>query len=183
MPANSPKLSPPSQSLSSDAPIEAIPGVGLVRARCLRKAGWANARALRAATVDQLASVPGVSLTKAAQILAFLASDRQAEVDAGQPTGSPEGPSPLDRIAHSAARLLTAGSAPALRPTLIRQLKQWIRLSGHPEGQHDLTDVVSARAARAANRLDGLLSGRQTGRKRQARLARRLRWLRRRLAV
>ena len=42
----------PKLNLAPDAPIDAIPGVGLVRARSLRKAGWLDVAALRTARLN-----------------------------------------------------------------------------------------------------------------------------------
>lgn len=61
-----------SDSAFSGDNLESIPGLGIIRARGLRKAGYADIPALRKASLEELTAVPGITANKAAQILAHL---------------------------------------------------------------------------------------------------------------
>lgn len=52
--------------------IEAIPGLGPIRVRALKKAGFSTLALLRAATTADLRAVPGMTEIKAAQLAAYL---------------------------------------------------------------------------------------------------------------
>jgi hypothetical protein len=54
--------------------VDLIPGIGIIRARALKKAGWPTVAALRSASVDDLMAVPGITEIKAAQILEYVHS-------------------------------------------------------------------------------------------------------------
>jgi hypothetical protein len=58
--------------LSGDAPVESVPFLGPIRARALRKAGLDTVGALRAASMEQLTAVRGITEIKARQVLDFL---------------------------------------------------------------------------------------------------------------
>jgi len=73
--AEEPALSLPKGTehpMSEDEPVEAIPGIGLIRARALRKAGWESVTALKTATLSDLRAIPGISEQKARQILNYV---------------------------------------------------------------------------------------------------------------
>src|SRR5437588_2175052 len=63
--------------------LESLPGMGPIRARALRKAGWDSIASLKKATVAELAAVPGITEQKARDILA------QAASSTSTPTESP----------------------------------------------------------------------------------------------
>ena len=52
--------------------LEEIPGLGVVRARGLRKAGILSVAALRRTSPELIAEAPGLSMIKATQVLAYL---------------------------------------------------------------------------------------------------------------
>ena len=54
--------------------VDQIPGIGIIRARALKKAGWATVADLRAASLDDLLAVRGITEVKAAQILDYIHS-------------------------------------------------------------------------------------------------------------
>ncbi len=56
---------------TTDISLESVPGVGIVRARSLRKAGFPDLDALRNATVEQIAAIPGISAQKAQQLVDY----------------------------------------------------------------------------------------------------------------
>ncbi len=56
-----------------------LPGVGVIRARALKKAGFGTLEALKAATLEQLQAVPGITPAKAAQIFAYLHAEPDSE--------------------------------------------------------------------------------------------------------
>ena len=62
----------PAQPVESD--IDQIPGIGIIRVRALRKAGWPTIASLRNANLENLLAVPGMTEIKAGQILEFVAS-------------------------------------------------------------------------------------------------------------
>src|SRR5262249_28316010 len=53
----------------SQEPIDNLPGLGIVRVRALRKAGYETVGSLRSANEEQLTAVPGITAIKARQIL------------------------------------------------------------------------------------------------------------------
>jgi hypothetical protein len=55
-----------------ETPVDQIPGIGIIRARALKKAGWPTVASLRSAKVDDLTAVPGITEVKAAQILEYI---------------------------------------------------------------------------------------------------------------
>lgn len=57
-----------------EVPVNLIPGIGVIRARSLKKAGWDTVASLRTATLDDLRAVPGITEVKAAQILDYIQS-------------------------------------------------------------------------------------------------------------
>jgi hypothetical protein len=56
------------------APVESIPGIGIIRARALRKAGWPTVESLAEAGIADLTAVPGITEIKAAQIMEYIRS-------------------------------------------------------------------------------------------------------------
>lgn len=54
--------------------LENIPGIGIIRLRALKKAGWHSISALRKATLEDLLAVPGITPIKAQQILDYVQS-------------------------------------------------------------------------------------------------------------
>jgi hypothetical protein len=61
-----------------ELPVDQIPGIGIIRARALKKAGWPTVGSLRDAGLQDLLSVPGLTEIKAAQILQYVQDSHQA---------------------------------------------------------------------------------------------------------
>ncbi len=85
--------------------LEDIPGLGIIRVRSLRKAGYADLKSLQGATVKSLMAVPGINEVKAGQILEFLsvhkasrkaASRKAAPVLTEEAAVAADGPPPAE---------------------------------------------------------------------------------------
>lgn len=176
LPSPSPTLLPP------EAEIEEIPGVGVLRARCLRKAGWANVGALRTATAEQLAGVPGITELKARQIIERINTPTAPAPLA--PAAKPDAPHALvPAITQSAIALAGAPHMDPLHPSLARQLVRWIDRSALLEACEPFARGRTLRRLdRIGPRVEAAIAkpGKSAA---QRRLAQRLRWLRRRLVA
>src|SRR2546430_1008013 len=72
----------PEMSASPDG-LSTLPGLGLIRIRSLRKAGWSTLEALQNATLDELRAVPGFSERLATSLYAHLHPvDPEVELEA-----------------------------------------------------------------------------------------------------
>jgi hypothetical protein len=76
-----------SKPAESDPGIETIPGLGPIRARSLKKAGYESIAQLKKATAEQLAAVPGITEIKASQLVEYF----RGEIDSvtTKPTAKP----------------------------------------------------------------------------------------------
>jgi hypothetical protein len=167
----------PKLNLAPDAPIDAIPGVGLVRARSLRKAGWLDVAALRTATAEQLAAVPGITAGKAEELAQYLRDNPPVEAVVADPPRSD-----TQRVTDAAATLLAPDSTAALRPRLAKQLQRWLDASDKLISAGAATSgKLTKQLARSVTRVEALVAGIGAGRKRQRRLAARLRIVRRKM--
>ncbi|MCC6730955.1 MAG: hypothetical protein IT208_16635 [Chthonomonadales bacterium] len=153
--AKASRPSRPSPPTAPDAALEAMPGIGLIRVRALRKAGYASVASLLAATADEIATVPGITLVKARQIAEYVAA-----LPAAEPSTPPECGAVLAHAvqqAARAARTLEQTLPPAyLAGRLGRQLGRWIAFA---EGVRDGEELPEgerkalARTCRLATRL------------------------------
>ncbi len=126
--------------------IEAIPGIGIIRARTLRKAGFETVEALRGISVEDLTAVPGITEIKARQILDYVGGQRPAPEKvrrdghrrvSTQPSvtvvDGPTAPSLTESIrefSSEAASLLSSDRASHFSGRLARQLGKIAALSG-----------------------------------------------------
>jgi hypothetical protein len=174
----------------SDSPgvqgIEVIPGIGIVRIRCLRKAGWTTIDSLVNVTLEELAAVPGIGEVKARQIKEYVLSGAPAAIQsapAPEPVETLSGS--VGRVARLAADLLRAPISHSFDSALARQVGRVASLS---DAVIDGSDSTAKRANRALERLRKIESllretahEERLGGKRQARLAEDLRDLRRKV--
>src|SRR2546421_4076094 len=68
----------PEHKAATEVTVDCIPGMGPIRTRALRKAGWETMERLRQATLADLIAVPGITEIKARQILDYLAGAEAA---------------------------------------------------------------------------------------------------------
>src|SRR2546421_11160720 len=68
----------PEHKAATEVTVDCIPGMGPIRTRALRKAGWETMERLRKATLADLIAVPGITEIKARQILDYLAGAEAA---------------------------------------------------------------------------------------------------------
>ena len=68
----------PERKAAIEVTVDCIPGMGPIRTRALRKAGWETMERLRKATLADLIAVPGITEIKARQILDYLAGAEAA---------------------------------------------------------------------------------------------------------
>src|SRR5438552_3820092 len=85
----------PDEKAADLSSVECIPGMGPIRTRALRKAGWETMERLRKATLADLMAVPGITEIKARQILDYLAG-----------TGAANGPAARKPSGRAAAPVL-----------------------------------------------------------------------------
>src|SRR5262245_4825803 len=105
--------------------VHLIPGIGIVRARALEKAGFHKLADVKPLKVENLTAIRGISEIKAQQILDYVATlkssparTRRTEAPrtrAPQPSPPPEGPAVLDGLVREAAQELAGVSAELLR--------------------------------------------------------------------
>lgn len=136
----------------SKAQVDTIPGIGVVRVRALRKAGYSTLDALAPLTVDQLATVPGITPIKARQILDYVQSAQPARgrrlkavpaaaqavvrsvagPDRGDPKAAetPHAVVMLSALSREASTLLKAEQSVTFERRLARQLGKLAALSG-----------------------------------------------------
>ena len=85
-----------------DVEVDQIPGIGIIRARALKKAGWPTVGALRRASADDLTQVPGITAVKAAQILDYIQNlpltSSNGSGDTVQPVSTPKKSRPAEVI-------------------------------------------------------------------------------------
>lgn len=127
-----PSITPP-QSLME------IPGMGPIRVRALQKAGWNSLKALSQATVEQLASIRGMTQIKAQQILDYLAQfpnlpDSSAPAkptEKEEPSAVKENPiAPLGaKVLRAIIDLLLELNGTEVRQRLLRELEESAQLA------------------------------------------------------
>lgn len=127
-----PSITPP-QSLME------IPGMGPIRVRALQKAGWNSLKALSQATVEQLASIRGMTPIKAQQILDYLAQfpnlpDSSAPAkptEKEEPSAVKENPiAPLGaKVLRAIIDLLLELNGTEVRQRLLRELEESAQLA------------------------------------------------------
>lgn len=166
-----------------------IPGLGPIRVRALQKAGYDNLQSLRAARLEDLRAVPGMSEIKARHIQAFLAqfpalpaaesrkdgAEKRAKSDAALHAF----PTLTEAVVGTLGRTITLLlSAPAsnFRPRLIRELDRFARqVEKLAAPNARLSADAEKRAMRRLNDLCGEFAKvwmrEEIGRKEQAQLA------------
>lgn len=195
----------PQPNPSPETDLEAIPGLGVIRLRTLRKAGWTVER-LRAATVEEIAAIPGISTQKAAEIARYLQDEPAAAAECSEELApaaeSPTEPSELAAVADPAdppvpasrpgrsepimtavgalteavAFLYAAAPKGSLCRRLARQMRRWLWRCA------ELTKPAPGSGIEAeALALAGAIADGPGKRKRQVGIARRLRKVRRTL--
>lgn len=184
-------------------PVETIPGLGVIRARALRKAGWDNTASLKKATLADLLAVRGLSERKAQQILDYvhrpLAPETEPEkgrqesrVESREKAASKPKTErhslqqAIQAVATAADALLKSEQASGFEKRLARQLgkvaylAEHAMLNGEPQavGEPERAIVLLQRLGEA---LSDASARERLGRKRQDRLADALRDSRRKL--
>lgn len=100
--------------------IEAIPGLGPIRARALKKAGFETVAKLQQASIADLCAVPGVTEIKAGQLLAYLHGEREqvgpATVKAAAGTAARRAAAPRTRRATPVSRTTAPPSSVPVSP-------------------------------------------------------------------
>jgi hypothetical protein len=174
-------------SIPADSPLEPprsvaeIPGIGPIRARALQKAGFANLNTLREATLEQLASIPGITEIKARQIQTYLAQFAALPdpVPSGLvttdpspiPTSGGDLWEPLARTLHKIFLLWLAHSEETLRPRLHRELTRLrVRIETCME-QPACTEAARPLLLRVERELEGALAPSAFDKKMQGKLA------------
>jgi hypothetical protein len=144
--------------------LESIPGLGIIRIRSLRKAGWNDGDALRKATAEEIAAVPGITLEKAQAILEYLngakappkpRQRRAAPLAIVAPVESPG--DAVCRVADRAATLLSGERALDFDRALARQIARVVAIKDHAAGAATLNDKKCARLKKALDGLDSTL--------------------------
>jgi len=166
--------------------LELIPGIGVIRVRALRKAGYGTLRSLNGVTAEQLAAVPGISEIKAHQIAAFVAAWANAgrapapRTASQQPIQTFDWHIALGRLGDAADTALRAPDAARFRPALARQIARISLLCSQPH-RVPPSDGWAAEVERL-ERILHRLNGAAPDKKGQTALADRLRDSRRRLS-
>jgi len=138
----------------------------------LAKAGYATLDALRNATEEDLALVPGISPIKARHIVQHL---QQLPVLPQAPAPDAGVRAALLRARNAAQRLLESDRAEDLEKPLLRQLQKVVALAAAlPEPPAGQADTGEDLARRIAGTVEALIHG-VPGRKRQERTAEDLR--------
>jgi hypothetical protein len=164
--------------------LDTLPGLGIVRIRSLRKAGWTSLDALRGASLAELEALPGFSPRIATSLHAYLHADA-ADGDDGAPSdpaAAAEPPDPTETLSTPAAEgeeppalsqaETTLVDAPASEPpgaplpadeVVLREEADLIR-DAEPAAAPEVSgappkDEVAGALARLAQRADDLLAG------------------------
>jgi hypothetical protein len=119
--------SQPAKPVSLSDSVHRIPGIGIVRARALEKAGYSTLAQVKSLKVENLTAIRGISEIKAQQILDYVGSVRpavqrsrrapvlRAPVSAPAPTPPPSNPAVLDALVREAATEVSTVTANLLR--------------------------------------------------------------------
>ena len=170
--------------------IEVIPGMGIVRLRCLRKAGWDTVESLGSATVEQIAAVPGIGEAKAREIREFLdalagvgpqnGSRQKKKAPAAAVTTRTDDPgrgagASMARVSQLATDLLSAPISHSFGRPLARQVGRIAALDVKSEDAAALKPRRAERALGHLRKIESLLTEvaheERLGKKRQERLA------------
>src|SRR5438045_3849114 len=99
--------------ISINDSVHLIPGIGVVRARALEKAGYSKLGDIKSLKVEEITAIRGISEIKAQQILDFVASlesepkrtrrTTARRAPAARPAPSPDSPVVLDGLIREAA--------------------------------------------------------------------------------
>ncbi|HZO90916.1 MAG TPA: helix-hairpin-helix domain-containing protein [Chthonomonadaceae bacterium] len=182
-PSGSPARQPAKQAAgpvrSPKTPAD-IPGLGPIRVRALHKAGLGSLKALRAARLEDLLAVPGLSEIKARHILDYLARFPAAPGKAGKAKkmGHTADTSLAEAVeaARQAAGQIEHAHPNRLRPRLMSALAAFMALAATlPTADTGLSHKTQERALRRLRRITLELSQAagqpDLGRKAQAELA------------
>ena len=193
----------PEKPVSIGDSVHLIPGIGIVRARALEKAGYTTLAHIKSLKVEDLTAIRGISEIKAQQILEYAAGLKAAPARtrrvstrrtvAPPPAPSPESPVVLDGLVREAAKEISKVSADLLRSPnsahlnkkLARQLGK-LSFFGERLGANGLSAGANAeRFASRLNKLKDLLASvaasPQAGTGKQDKLAAKLRTIRKEL--
>src|SRR6266542_2667327 len=132
--------------------LSSLPGLGIVRIRGLRKAGWTSVEALRAASLEDLMAIPNFSERIAANLYAYLHGAEPEEPAPAEPDAAEQSlsipetegeslPEPeaaraselsvaLTSLSQRSAELLASQAALRFEPALARQLARLQSLPG-----------------------------------------------------
>ena len=172
----------------ADESLESVPGLGIIRIRSLRKAGFDSVDDLRRASADDLAAVPGISADKAQAIVEYAAG--KTAPPAERPEAAPEESVPtieerIQAVAERAGTLLKDARALDFDRSLARQVARIAGLSDHGGRLMNLSDKDGKRAGkqidRIAETLERIEQADKLGAKRQDKLSDDLRGHRRKL--
>ncbi len=172
-------------------PVDDLPGLGIVRIRSLRKAGYETIESLREASEEQLATVPGITPIKAKQILQQLngTTHELAPSARAVSVAPPSAPSlgslepaflsAARRISAQATALLSANASSELERRLARQLGRAALAADHIVANDRLHPVAGKKLTSILVRLNEILddfaADGQFGHRKQEKLADRLR--------
>ncbi len=187
------KQSAADSSLPPPGSLEEIPGLGVVRARGLRKAGFATPLEARSAHPERLAAAPGMTAIKAEQLLTYLkqfsmnalesasgqavrtASDQKAAQTLGDALAQPPAASSPLAAALWLARMraFTLFSCPQCaqyRGGLLRALSAFVAETGRQEAGYKNAERGMKTVREAAVVLQDAIARPDLDRKEQARL-------------
>lgn len=183
--------------------VHRIPGIGIVRARALEKAGYSTLAQVKTLKVDDLTAIRGISDIKAQQILDFVAGLKTASrrtrrpapprEPAPAPPQAPEPPVVLEGLVREAAKEISRVSAELLRSPnsaqfnnkLARQLGKLafysdrLGAAGLPAGANG--ERFASRLNKLKDLLATLAADPHTGTAKQTKLSIRLRSIRKEL--
>lgn len=131
------KQEPGEQSEPQPQTVETIPGMGPIRARALKKAGWDSIASLKKATVAELSAVRGITEIKAQQLYDYLHSVKPAPKAPEKPVAKP-----AQKVAVKAA------ATPAAAKT--ERAPRAVRTPAPTEPQRRQPATPAPRAARKA---------------------------------
>ena len=167
-----------SKAQAADHGVETIPGMGIVRIRCLRKAGWSTVESLKDATVEEIAAVPGIGDAKAREIRNFLdttgartkngaavTARARRQTKASEPA-FPDGNhdhnrdlgSAIARVSQLATDLLSAPISHSFDRQLARQVGRVAALSDRAEGTDGIKAGRAERALKQLRKMESLLT-------------------------
>src|SRR5258708_2152493 len=127
MAAENTEVSQPTKPVTLSDSVHLIPGIGIVRARALEKAGYSTLEQVKPLKIEDLTAVRGISEVKAQQILEFVGSlksapqrtrrttSRRVPVAAPAPIPPPNNPAVLDGLVREAAKEVSKVAADLLR--------------------------------------------------------------------